>query len=240
MCIRDSHIGRVLIDPKNENTVWVAALGHLYSQNEERGVYKTTDGGKTWKHVLKSDRYTGAVDLAMDPRNPEVVYATTWDRDRRAWNFREGGPGSAVWKTADGGKTWKKVTALPHDSDAGRIGVAIAPSRPDIVYAFYDNQNADEETDLRDERTASGRLTLMRYRRTPLDVFLKIEESKIKTFLTTYLPREEKADDVLARLKAGKLDKSGLNELLKKRNPDVFQMRIREAEVFRSDDAGKT
>lgn len=234
------HIGRVLIDPRNENTVWVAALGHLYSQNEERGVYKTTDGGKSWKQILKADRYTGAVDLAMDPRNSDVVYATTWDRDRRAWNFREGGAGSAVWKTTDGGKTWKKVTALPHDGDAGRIGVAIAPSKPDTVYAFYDNQNADEESHERDERTAAGRLTLMRYTRTPLDVLLKIEESKLKSFLTSYLPREEKADDVLAKLKDGKLDKKGLDELFKKRSPNVFQMRIREAEVFRSEDGGKT
>ncbi|MBS1714454.1 MAG: glycosyl hydrolase [Armatimonadetes bacterium] len=234
------HIGRVVIDPRDENTVWVAALGHLYSQNEERGVYKTTDGGKTWKQVLKVDRYTGAVDLAMDPRRSDVMYASTWDRDRRAWNFREGGSGSAVWKTTDGGKTWKKVTALPHDGDAGRIGLAVAASKPDTVYAFYDNQNADEESIGRDERTAAGRLTLMRYVRTPLDVLLKVEESKLKTFLTSYLPREEKAEDVLARLKDGKLDKKGLDELFKKRSPNVFQMRLREAEVFRSDDAGKT
>lgn len=234
------HIGRVLIDPRNENVVWVAALGHLYSQNEERGVYKTTDGGKSWKLVLKGDRYTGAIDLAMDPRDSNTVYASTWDRDRRAWNFREGGPGTEVWKTTNGGQQWKKLTNLPHDSDTGRIGLAIAKTKPDRIYAFLDNQNPDQDTDKIDERQPDGRLTLHRFRRATLEVFLQVDEQKIKQFLNIYLPDDQKADDVLKQLKDKKLDKAGLSDLFLKKNPHVFDMRIRDAEVWRSDDAGKT
>lgn len=234
------HIGKVVIDPKNENVVWVAALGHLYSQNEERGVYKTTDGGKTWQHILKVDKYSGAVDIALDPRNSNVAFASIWDRDRRAWNFREGGAGTAVYKTVDGGKSWNKIKALPADSDTGRIGLAIAPSKPDVVYAFLDNQNPDPDSDKIDEKQANGRLTLQRYRRASLDVLLKVDETKLKTFLNIYLPNDVKADDVLKQLKDGKLDKEGLNALFLKRNPHVFDMRLREAEVWRSDDSGKS
>lgn len=234
------HIGKVVIDPKNEETVWVAALGHLYSQDEERGLYKTTDGGKTWTRVLKINKYTGAVDVVLDPRNSNVAYTSTWDRDRRAWDFREGGPGTAVYKTADGGKTWTKLKGVPSDSGTGRIGLAVAPSKPDTVYAFLDNQNPDPDTDKIDERQPNGRLTLQRYKRTPLDVLLKIEELKLKGFLNTYLPSDSKSDDVLQQLKDGKLDKDGLDKLFLKRNPHVFDMRVRDAEVWRSDDAGKT
>ena len=234
------HIGRVLIDPRNENTVWVAALGHLYSQNEERGVYKTTDGGKSWKLVLKGDRYTGAIDLAMDPRDPNTVYASTWDRDRRAWNFREGGPGTAVWKTTNGGQNWQKLGGVPHDSDTGRIGLAIAKSKPDRIFAFLDNQNPDTDTDKIDERQPDGRLTIQRYGRATLEVLLQIDESKFKQFLNIYLPNDMKSEDVLKQLKDGKMDKAGLSDLFLKKNPHVFDMRIRDAEVWRSDDAGKT
>jgi len=234
------HIGRVVIDPRNENVVWVAALGHLYSQNDERGVYKTLNGGKTWNQVLKVDHYTGAIDLVMDPRNSGVVYASTWDRDRRAWNFREGGPGTAVHKTVDGGLTWSKIKDIPCDSGTGRIGLAIAPSKPDVVYAFLDNQNPDTDTDEIDEKQPDGRLTLQRFRRMTLEVLLKIDDAKLKVFFNPLLPTESKSDDVLKQLRDGKLDKQGLSDLFLKKNPHVFDMRIRDAEVWRSDNAGKS
>ncbi|MBS1721948.1 MAG: glycosyl hydrolase [Armatimonadetes bacterium] len=234
------HIGRILIDPRHPDTVWVAVLGHLYSQNPERGVYKTTDGGKTWSLVLKKDVYTGAVDLTMDPRNGDTVYASLWDRDRRSWDFREGGPGTAVYKTTDAGKSWTKLKGVPCDEGTGRIGLAVAPSKPDTVYAFLDNQNLDENTDKIDERQPNGRLTIQRFKRTSLDVLLTVPESTLKLFLNTYLPTEAKAEDVIAQLKDKKLDKEGLQQMMLKRNPHVFDLRVRDAEVWRSDDAGKS
>ncbi len=129
--LKDSrHIGRILIDPKNPNRVLVAALGHAFGPNEERGVYLTTDGGKHWQHVLQVDDKTGAVDLAWDPKHPEVVYAAMWQMRLHPWldYFQpQGGPGSGIYKSEDGGEHWTKVggKGLP-SGDLGRIGIAVA------------------------------------------------------------------------------------------------------------------
>jgi photosystem II stability/assembly factor-like uncharacterized protein len=136
------HIVRIVIHPKDPNTVWVAALGHLFGPHEERGVYKTTDGGKTWRKVLFSDKQSGAVDLVMEPGNPSVLYASTWTVIRTPYSLESGGPGSALWKSTDGGETWKKLNnaeGFPNKSVTGIIGVAVAPSNPDRVYAIVEN-----------------------------------------------------------------------------------------------------
>jgi len=135
------HIGRIVVDPTNPDIVYVAAIGHLYTYNNERGVYKSIDGGKTWRKVLFVNDRTGAIDLAMNPKNPNILYAAMWQRDRRAWNFVESGEGSGIYKTVDGGKHWKKLTkGLPSGKVVGRIGLAIYQSNPDILYAVIDNQ----------------------------------------------------------------------------------------------------
>ncbi|MCP5052190.1 MAG: glycosyl hydrolase [bacterium] len=135
------HIGHVLIDPSDNNVVYVAALGHLYTDNEERGLYKTSDGGKTWEKVLYISPKTGIVDVVMHPKNRNVLYAAAWQRERKAWNFVEGGPESAIYKSSDAGKTWKKaVNGFPQTKHTGRIGLAVSPSSPDVVYAYLDNQ----------------------------------------------------------------------------------------------------
>jgi photosystem II stability/assembly factor-like uncharacterized protein len=135
------HIGRVIIHPSNPNRVYAAVIGHLYSWNKERGVYRTDDGGNTWKQILAKDERTGAIDIAMDPRDPNVLYASLWERDRRAWNFLESGLGSGLYKSTDGGDTWRKLGGgLPDGQFLGRIGISIAPSNPDTVYALIDNQ----------------------------------------------------------------------------------------------------
>jgi photosystem II stability/assembly factor-like uncharacterized protein len=138
------HIGRIVIHPTNPDTVYVAALGHLYSDNPDRGVYKTTDGGKTWVKVLgvsADGRAVGAVDLVMDPSDPETLYAATYDKFRRPWTWGIGGPGSGIHKTADGGKTWSQLTQGLPSGILGRIGLAISPKNPKIVYAEIENAN---------------------------------------------------------------------------------------------------
>lgn len=133
------NIGRIAIDPRNTAVVYVAAQGPLWSGGGERGVYKTTDGGATWTQVLKGDNdWTGANEVHLDPRNPDVVYAVLWQRFRRQWGFINGGPGSGLHKSVDGGKTWKKLsTGLPTE-ELGKIGLAVSPADPNTLYAIVE------------------------------------------------------------------------------------------------------
>ena len=136
------HIARIIINPTNPDIVYVAAMGHLYSDNPERGVFKTTDGGKTWSKVLYVSERVGVIDLVMDPRDPAVLYAATYDKQRLPWQIVNGGPGSGIYKTTDAGKTWKKLgNGLP-DGRIGRIGLDISLSNPDVLYAVIENENS--------------------------------------------------------------------------------------------------
>ena len=130
------HIGRIVIDPRNSDVVYVAAHGPLWRKGGERGLYKTTDGGKTWTKILGVDDYTGVNDVQMDPRNPDILIATTWQRMRRVYAFVAGGPGSGVWRSTDAGKTWTKSQSGFPSVDLGRIGLAISPANPGVVYAI--------------------------------------------------------------------------------------------------------
>ncbi len=131
------HIGKIIVDPRDSNVVWVAVSGPLWKGGGERGLYKTTDGGRTWNPVasLKVGEYTGCPDMIMDPRNPDIMLVVTHQRQRTYFGIIHGGPESALWRTADGGKTFTKVGGGFPSGDLGRIGVAYAPSNPSIVYA---------------------------------------------------------------------------------------------------------
>lgn len=136
------HIIRIVIHPRDPNTVWAAVMGHLFGPNEERGVYKTTDGGKTWKRTLFVNNQTGCSDLVMEPGNPSVFYAGTWRLIRTPHSLESGGGGSGLWKSMDGGETWMNITAkkgLPKGV-WGIAGVAVAPSNPDKLYAIIENE----------------------------------------------------------------------------------------------------
>jgi len=140
------HIGRIVIHPKNPDIVFVAALGHLYTRNEERGVFKTTDGGKTWKKVLGVNDNTGFIDLVMDPSHFNTLYAASWERIRRPWNMVEYGKGSGIYKSTDGGKNWKRlINGFPTGEFIGRIGLDVSVSNPNVVYAVVDNHIARKE-----------------------------------------------------------------------------------------------
>ena len=138
---KSEHIGKILVDPRDSNTVWVAAQGPLWAPGGDRGLYKTTDGGKTWKQVLAISENTGVSDIAFDPRNPDVVYASAYQRRRHVWTLINGGPEGGLHKTLDGGATWKKLTNGLPKGDIGRIGLAVAPSKPDTVYAIVEAAN---------------------------------------------------------------------------------------------------
>ncbi len=133
------HIGRIVMHPDDSDVVYVAALGHLWGPNPDRGLYRTTDGGRTWERILNVDPLTGAVDVAMDPSNPDILYAAMYQRQRRPWGFHGGGPGSGLYKSTDGGDSWQKLTNSGLDNglptgDIGRIGITIYRADPRILY----------------------------------------------------------------------------------------------------------
>lgn len=135
------HIARVVVHPKDSNTVFACALGHLWNANTERGVFKTTDGGKTWNKVLYRNDSTGCAEMAMDPQDPSVLYAAMWDVRREPHNFRSGGPGSGLFKSTDSGATWHELRKGLPEGDLGRIGIAVAPANHTRVYAVVEAKN---------------------------------------------------------------------------------------------------
>ncbi|MEM9719725.1 MAG: glycosyl hydrolase, partial [Bacteroidota bacterium] len=132
------HIGKIIIHPENAELVYVAAQGPLWNKGGQRGIYKTEDGGKTWKSLIEVDEHTGVTDIAMDPRDPNTLYAATWQRRRHVWTYISGGPGSALYKSTDGGDSWRKVKGGFPGGDLGRIGLAVSPANPDYVYAIVE------------------------------------------------------------------------------------------------------
>ncbi len=150
MGLTDSqHIAKIVIDPKNPDIVYVAVMGHLFSHNSERGVFKTIDGGKHWKKVLYIDDNTGVIDLVMNPENPEILYAAAYEKTRLPWTFLATGAHSGIYKTSDGGKSWEKLTHGLPSGKMGRIGLAVFPKNPQILYAVIEIQKflheAEEE-----------------------------------------------------------------------------------------------
>jgi photosystem II stability/assembly factor-like uncharacterized protein len=135
------HIGRIVVDPRDSNTVYAAAQGPLWSAGGDRGLYKTTDGGKTWKAVLAVSENTGVTDVVLDPRNPDVVFAAAHQRRRHVWGVIAGGPESGLHKSTDGGATWRKVTSGLPSEELGRIGLAAAPSAPGTFYLIVEAAN---------------------------------------------------------------------------------------------------
>jgi photosystem II stability/assembly factor-like uncharacterized protein len=150
------HIGRVRIHPSNPDVAYVAALGNLWAPSQQRGIFKTTDGGRSWQKVLYVDENTGAVDLVMDSSDPNTLYAATYQRQRRAWGFNGGGPGSGIYKTIDGGAHWNELEGGLPAGDKGRIGIAISESNPSVLNALIEHADRSLQGTY---RTENGGLT---------------------------------------------------------------------------------
>ena len=180
------HIGEIILHPTNANIAWVAVLGHLYSPNKERGVYKTIDGGKTWRLTLSSDENTGAVEMDINKNNPNELYACMWYRTRRAWNFKPTGATSGIFKSIDGGETWLLVTAagsgFPVSETVGRCGVAISQSNPKIVYAVVDN-NTIKPIISTNKKLDTANYQLADFKNITKENFLALANNKVDTFL---------------------------------------------------------
>src|SRR5258706_377468 len=220
----------------------IEATGHLYTNNAERGVYKSTDGGESWTRVLYVDDRTGAIDLVQDPSRPEVLYAAMWERARTARNFLESGPGSGIWKTTDAGAHWTRLGGgLPTGATVGRIGLALPAVRPQTVYAVIDNQSLRPESDPLDEETPPGELTARRLRPLSADAFARLDDAVVTRFLRRYdFPKSLKAAVLKREVKAGKITIADLIAYLSDANRDLFDRQIEGSEIYRTDDGGAT
>ncbi len=234
------HIGRIIIHPNNPEILWVAAVGHLYSPNEERGVFKTTDGGRTWRKVLYIDNNTGCIDLDINLLNPDILYASMWYRTRRAWHFEGSGVTSGIYKSTDGGESWFLITSkesgFPNDSGVGRIGISIFQKDPEIIYALLDNQNERPKKDSDEEK-----LTKENLRKMSKEVFLELDSKLIQDFLKQYnFPKKYTADTIKILVKANKITPQTLVEYIEDANTALFEKNVIGAEVYKSTNGGSS
>lgn len=233
------HIGKIQLHPTNPDIAWVAVMGHLYSPNKERGIYQTTDGGKTWKHSLAIDENTGVVELEINPQNPSELYAAAWYRTRSAWNFEEGGTTSGIYKSVDGGASWTLLTTagsgFPAGAHVGRIGLAVYPKNGQIVYAIVDNQQARPDTAKKD----TAKYVLNDFKNLTAAQFAALNTAKIDTFLKQVgLLNRYNGATIKAGVATGRWKPTVLYDHLNVN--DGFQGTPIGAEVYRSEDGGKS
>lgn len=234
------HIGKILINPNNPDEVVVGVTGHLYTPNKERGVYKTTDGGKTWKQTLFVDDMSGIIDMQHSPNNFDVMFATSWTKDRKAWNFDGNGSNSGIYKSTDAGSTWTKVSTeqsgFPTGSGVGRIGVAIYDDN--TIYAIHDSQfrRPDEP-----KKEGKDPLTKDDFKTMSVDAFLSLDNKKLNDFLKTNGFQEKyKAENVKQMVKDGGVKPIDLAKYLEDANTLLFDTPVIGAEVYKSTDGGMT
>ena len=233
-------IGRIWIDPRDGNRLVVAVLGALYTTGGDRGIYVTEDAGENWERVLEGEEdWTGFVDLVADPTNPDVLYASSWERSRRAWNFVEGGEGSGIWKSMDGGRTWNRLGGgFPLNEYVGRIGLDVCQSQPQTIYAYVDNQEQlpEAEWDLGDAAVTPKRLKSM-----SKEDFLRQDPEAVEDFVRNYdFHPEVTAESLLEDVRNDEVTIQDILDHLQDANANLFNVDIVGAQVWRSDDGGGT
>jgi len=241
MGLMDSHhISKILINPANSDEVVVSTVGHLYSTNAERGVYKTVDGGKSWNRTLFVNDQSGIIEMDRDPNNFNIIFASSWDKDRKAWNFRGSGDGSAIYKSMDGGTTWTKVSVpgsgFPTGRGVGRIGLAVVDAN--TVYAIHDNQDRrDDEA----RESDSEALSKDDFKKMTVQQFLDLDNDKLKQFLRQNGFQEKyRPENVKNMVRSGSVKPIDLAKYLEDANSMLFDTPVIGAEVFKSTDGGKS
>ncbi len=234
------HIGRILINPNNPDEVTVGVTGHLYSPNSQRGIYKTTDGGKTWIQTLFVDDMSGIIDLQHSPNNHSIMFASSWTKDRKPWNFDGNGSNSAIYKSFDGGHTWTKMSieksGFPMGEGVGRIGLAIYDDN--TIYAIHDSQFRRPEIA---KKMSTDELTKEDFKSMSTDAFLKIDDKKLNTYLKSNGFHEKyRAENVKQMVSSGSVKPIDLAKYLEDANSLLFDTPVIGAEIYKSIDGGNT
>lgn len=247
MLIDSHHIGRILINPSNGDHVIVAVTGPLYSKSDSRGIYTTQDGGKSWKKTLFATDMAGFIDLAHSPQNFNIMYAASWEKDRKAWNFDGDGDASAIYKSIDAGQTWNKITieksGFPVGSGVGRIGLAVYDDN--TVYAIHDSQFRRDKDDSGNNAFAkadsANSLSKDDFKSMSKEAFLKLDNDKLNKFLKRNGFQEKyRADNVKNMVRSGDATPLDVAKYLENANTQLFDTPVKGAELYRSNDGGKT
>ncbi|RBA29048.1 VPS10 domain-containing protein [Flavobacterium tibetense] len=234
--LKDSHhISRIWVNPSNLNEIVVASVGHLYTTNKERGIYKSTDGGKSWKQTLFVAEDTGIIDLAVSKNNPKVMFAASWQKDRKAWHFDGDGEKSGIYKSEDGGTSWQLVTSkesgFPANEGVGRIGLALF--NENVIYAVLDNQNK------RPKVASKNKLTTMLS--TPGADFMEISNKELNIALKESGFRDKyRAENIKNWVADNNMEPKEVLAVLSDANKALFETEVIGCEVYKSGDGGKS
>ena len=226
------HVSRIIINANNAEEVVVGVIGHLYSPNEERGVFKTIDGGKTWKKTLFINSRTGIIDVVAAPENPNVLFAASWERDRKAWNFDGDGSHSAIYKSTDAGDTWKNISVnngFRNGDGVGRIGLAIYDEN--TVYAIHDSQFRRKS--VKKKNKSSKGLTKEDFKNMSTEGFLSLTDKNLNNYLrTNRFQRKYTSKTVKKMVSQGTVKPIDLAKYLEDANSLLFDTPVEGAEVF--------
>ena len=232
------HIGKIILHPRDKNTAWVAALGHLYTKSVQRGIFKTTTGGRNWEKTLYIDDSTGCVDLMSNPKEPNELYAASWTRTRKAWNFNGSGTGSAIWKSSDAGATWEKVTTasngFPQGKGVGRIGIAMSKVNTNVVYAILDNNFRQENEQKKNRIKAADFLEMSE------EEFEDLSEDKLDDYLKQNgYPDKYDAESLRTDVKNGTYSIADIGKWrMADADASLFDTPVIGAEIYKSDNGG--
>lgn len=247
MLTDSQHIGRILINPSNGEHVVIAVTGPLYSASDARGIYITKNGGTTWEKTLYATNRAGFIDLAHSPTNFNIMYAASWEKDRKAWNFDGDGNASAIYKSTDAGQSWSKITTeasgFPVGSGVGRIGLAVYDD--DTVYAIHDSQfRRDKDDDGGNafaKADSNNSLSKDDFKSISKEAFLKLDNDQLNKFLKRNGFQEKyRADNVKNMVRSGDATPMDVAKYLENANTQLFDTPVKGAELYRSNDGGKT